>query len=139
MRFDGSCHCEALAYAYETALPIERWTVRSCQCSFCRAHGTITTSDPDGRVEFHVRDEQALQRYRFGLRTADFLLCSRCGVYIGAQTATDRGAFAIVNTRALRPCPATLPEPVPAEYGAEDRSNRVRRRSARWTPLARLV
>src|SRR2546422_3634073 len=45
-------------------------------CSFCRKHGARTTSDPSGRVVITVRHPGQLLRYRFGLETADFLVCT---------------------------------------------------------------
>jgi len=99
----------------------------------------MTTSDPAGRLTFNVSDTEALQRYRFGLKTADFLLCRRCGVYIGAQIQTAHGAFGIINTRALTPDPRGLPRAAAADYGSEEASERIERRENRWTPLEKLV
>ena len=118
----------------------EPWSgLRACGCGFCRAHGALTTSDPRGRLSFQVEELEALQRYRFGLRTADFLLCRNCGVYLGAQIDTAAGAFGIVNVLALQPTPADLPQPASADYGAEDVPERIARRTRRWTPLDELV
>jgi hypothetical protein len=132
----GSCHCGALGFSFETSLPVTQWSVRACQCGFCRAHDAMTTSDPGGRLTFQVNEANALQRYRFGLKTADFLLCRRCGVYLGAQIQTARGAFGIINTRALTPVPQGLPAAAAADHGAESASERIERRERRWTPLA---
>ena len=82
--YEGSCHCGAIGWTYRTELDPSRWPVRSCQCSFCRRHATRCTSDPAGSAEFSIADAEALHRYRFGLQTAEFLMCRRCGVYIGA-------------------------------------------------------
>jgi hypothetical protein len=41
-------------------------------------------SDRTGAVRILVHDPALLIRYGFGLRTADFLLCGRCGTYLGA-------------------------------------------------------
>jgi hypothetical protein len=137
--YPGSCHCGALGFSFQTAVPVEQWSVRACQCRFCRAHGALTTSDPVGRLTFHANDAGSLQCYRFGLRTADFLMCRRCGVYIGAQIETARGAFGIINARALTPVPQQLPLPAPADYSSESPDERVDRREKRWTPLAGVV
>jgi len=137
--FEGSCHCGGLSFAYQTALPPARWTVRACQCGFCRAHGALTTSDPSGRLAFHLRQSARLQRYRFGLMTADFLLCSGCGVYLGAQIQTAQGSFGIINTRALTPLQPELPPAVTADYGSEGATQRVARREQKWTPLEKLI
>ena len=137
--FPGSCHCGALGFSFQTALSVEQWSVRACQCRFCRAHGALTTSDRGGRLTFHVNEIASLQRYRFGLRTADFLLCRRCGVYLGAQIETAGGAFGIINALAMAPVPQQLPGAAPADYSSESSSERVDRREKRWTPLAKVV
>ena len=137
--FEGSCHCGALGFSFGTAREVSAWSVRACRCGFCRAHGALTTSDPSGRLAFHSAPGELLQRYRFGLMTADFLLCRRCGVYVGAQIAATQGAFGIINTLVLRPAPVGLPAAVDADYGAETAGERIARRTQRWTPLAKLV
>ena len=133
--FSGNCHCGALGLSFQTALPPAEWSVRACQCSFCRLHGALSTSDPAGRLTFHVKDVDSLQRYRFALKTADFLVCGRCGVYVGAQIETPRGAFGIINALTLAPMPHELPPAARADYSAESSADRVRRREQRWTPL----
>jgi hypothetical protein len=52
--------------------------VQRCQCSFCRGHGACTTADPAGEMQFRFVHPEFLRRYRFALRTADFLTCKEC-------------------------------------------------------------
>ncbi|MGO9802994.1 MAG: GFA family protein [Steroidobacteraceae bacterium] len=137
--FKGSCHCGAFGFSFQTALPVAQWSVRACQCRFCRVHGAVTTSDPGGRLMFRVDDGDLIERYRFGLKTADFLLCKRCGVYVGAQIETAHGAFGIINTLTMTPVPDGLPVPAPAQYGSESSNERIERREKRWTPLEKAV
>ncbi len=84
---------------------------------------------------FRAEQMESLQRYRFGLKTADFLLCKHCGVYVGAQIETPRGAFGTINTLVITPVPADLPAAVPAVYDSEGATERFSRRERRWTPL----
>lgn len=77
-----------------------------------------------------------LQRYRFALKTADFLICKNCGVYIGAVIETDSGRFGIVNTHSLGAAPESLADLAPVSYEGEDSSGRVTRREQRWTPVS---
>jgi hypothetical protein len=132
----GRCHCGALGYEYRTSRPPSAWTVRACQCSFCRTHGALTTSDPQGSLTYRIENADRLVRYRFGLRTAEFLICAQCGVYLGAVIATPRGQFGIINVNALKPPPAGLPQPQPVSYDGEGELERTVRREARWTPVA---
>ena len=134
MVYEGACHCGALSYRYRTELPVGSWSVRACQCSFCRRHQGISTSDPAGTVEFTVTDPTLLQRYRFGQRTADFLICKRCGCYIGAVLESEVGTYGIVNLTMLVNAPPDLKEPEPMSYDAESERSRIGRRERRWTP-----
>jgi hypothetical protein len=129
----GSCHCQAIGYAYHTAQDPSTWTIRACQCTFCRAHGARTTSDPAASIEFTARNLERLMRYRFGQGITDFLICNQCGVYMGAQIQTPRGGFGIINVNALQPAPAGLAPAVPMEYGAESKEQRMGRREQRWS------
>lgn len=134
MTYVGSCHCGAIGFTYRTEKEPSAWSVRACQCSFCRAHHALSTSDPAGSIEFTAADRDLLSRYRFGLGTSDFLVCRRCGVYIGASIETPRGRFGIVTVNALRPIPS-VPEATPMDYGAESKQQRIARREQRWSPL----
>ncbi len=80
----GGCHCGNLTFEMRSARPPEELPLRTCGCGFCRAHGGLYTSDPEGFVRFAVRDPARLSRYRFGHGTADFLICRDCGVFLGA-------------------------------------------------------
>lgn len=129
----GGCHCGALRYALETALPLARLPLRACQCRFCRAHGAVSTSDPAGAVRFEMT--AAPVRYRFGLKTADFLICGRCGIYVGATIADADHAWAILNANTLDEVAALTQAPTPMNYDGEDEQSRMARRKARWTPI----
>lgn len=133
--FQGSCHCGAIGFSYRTSIAPEHWSIRACQCSFCRAHDTLSTSDPAGSLEFTASDPDLLNRYRFGLRTADFLLCRECGIYIGALIETGKGRFGIISMHALVEAPENLAATEPISYDSEDIAERVSRREERWTPV----
>lgn len=132
--YEGRCHCGAIGYTYRTAGSPDSWSIRACRCSFCRAHDALSTSEPAGTIDFWAARPKELQKYRFGLRTADFLLCRNCGVYIGALIDTDKGSFGIINVHALAPVPEQTSPSANADYGGEDTSARIRRRQERWSP-----
>ncbi len=133
--FAGQCFCGSIGYEYQTAIAPPDWSIRACQCAFCRAHDALSTSDSAGALRFTARNPDKLQRYRFAMRTADFLLCRECGVYIGAVIETGRGRFGIINTHSLAEMPVDLAEVAPITYDSEDERGRVSRREARWTPV----
>ena len=134
--YRGGCHCGAIGFRLRTRLAPPNWSIRACQCRFCRLHDALSTSDPDGSLEFVAAEPELLQRYRFALRTADFLLCRDCGVYVGAVIETDSGRFGIVNTHALAEPPDDIAEVAPISYDGEETTGRVSRREDRWTPVA---
>ncbi|HEY6457807.1 MAG TPA: hypothetical protein VIY90_21235 [Steroidobacteraceae bacterium] len=133
--FVGGCHCGALTFRYDTAVLVTAWSVRACQCSFCRAHAAVSTSDPAGSLAFQVTQSGLLQRYRFGSGVTDFLLCRACGVYVGATSSDATGRFGLINVRALKSIPDDLPSPTSMHYENEAPGDRLSRRAERWTPL----
>jgi hypothetical protein len=132
--FDGACHCGAIGFVFRTSRPPAAWPVRACQCSFCRRHGARTTSDPGGSVSFRVDRESQLQRYRFGRRSVDFLVCRTCGTYVAAMLASPRGRFATVNVNALRD-PVEIGNAEAVSYDHESAAQRQERREHAWTPV----
>ena len=123
-----------MTFRLAASRPPEDLPVRACSCRFCLQHAALSTSDPDGHVSFAVADPARLNRYRFGLKTADFLVCRDCGVYLGALMADGEQAFAILNVRACDEPERFVQPPAAMDYGAEDEAGRLARRRAKWTP-----
>lgn len=134
-RIEGGCHCGNIAFRFDVSAPLTTLGLRACQCSFCRAHGARTTSDPMGTIAFRMRDEALVQRYRFGLKTADFLICRACGVFIAAVMEEDGRHYATVNANAFRPPPRHDLAGAANDFGGEDVGGRTARRAAKWTPV----
>lgn len=134
----GSCHCGAIGYAYRSDVLLADWSIRACQCTFCRAHRALSVSDTGGSISFLANNKKLLQKYHFGLSTADFLLCGGCGIYIGAVINARIGAFGIVNLRALNNVAEPLPPGIEISYDNEDIEQRSTRRQQRWTPVEKL-
>ena len=136
---EGGCHCGNLGYVFEATAPLETLGLRADQCSFCRAHSARNSSDPKGVMRIRVRDPGALVRYRFGLRIADFLICARCGVYIGALMEDGGKSWFTVNVNSFRKPPPDDASIAPVDYDGEDIPARIARRKAKWTPVAEFV
>ncbi len=132
----GGCHCGNLTFEMASARPPEALPLRTCGCGFCRLHGGRYTSDPEGFVRFTARDPAQVARYRFGHGTADFLICRTCGGFLGAFMREGERGYAVVNVNACeRPERFGREAPV-MDYEAEDETDRLARRRARWTPAA---
>ena len=105
----------------------------------CRTHGALSISDPAGLLTYRV-SPASLGRYRFGLRLADFLVCTHCGAYLGAylEEGMEKGkrAFGVLNLNVLDHR-ARFGSPRAMNYDGESEGQRLARRRERWTP-ARL-
>jgi hypothetical protein len=137
--FEGGCHCGNLIYVFDASAPLAVLGLRADQCSFCRAHAARNTSDPNGTIRIDVRDDAKLSRYCFGLKTADFLLCRKCGVYIGALMEDGGRMWFTVNVNTFRNRPGDDIASVPHDFDGEDVAGRIARRKKKWTPVSRLV
>ena len=136
--YTGSCHCGGVTVEFDTPTDPAAIPLRLCQCSFCRAHGSISASDPKGRIRYIENTPGALKRYQFGLKSADYILCANCGVYLGA-TMTEGGqdVFATTNIRTYAERARFTQEPTPIVYEQEDLETRRSRRRERWTPVTK--
>ncbi len=134
MRFDGRCHCGNIEVALQTAQPPEALQLRECGCTFCRRHGATAVSDPAGSLEVRLHDPREVSRYRFGLRTSDFLVCRICGVFVAAVCTVEGETYATLNANVLERREAFTRAPVPVQYDAEDPAARLARRRRAWTP-----
>ena len=135
MNLAGGCHCGAIGLEMETSIAPEDAEVRACGCRFCRAHGAIAWTDPKGRLAIRIADESKVSRYRWGLATADFLVCARCGIFAAAVMEDGGRRWATVNVNALADRARFTRAPQPVSYEGEDREQRIARRKLRWTPV----
>lgn len=133
MKHTGQCHCGKLKASFETEKTPAELGVRTCQCEFCRRHGAVNISDPEGETVIDCAPEDLL-RYRFALKTADFLVCKHCGVYIAAVTGEGDDLRSTINVVGLRMTGFASVEETPMQYGSETSEERIRRRLNRWTP-----
>jgi len=132
--FKGQCHCGAIRIELSCDRPPDQQALGACQCSFCRKHNARALSDPDAHVTLLAADPRQLQRYSFGLRTAEQIICRRCGVYV-AMTLTDKEqVWSVINVDTLEDRALFTRVPEMRDYSAEDREGRIARRKARWCP-----
>jgi hypothetical protein len=136
MLHTGGCHCGNIHVQLRLSRQPEQMPLRSCACSFCRSHGTRTVSDRDGTVEIASTDWSLVEHYRFGSATADYLVCRRCGVYIGAVCETSAGLRSVVNVNCLDDRAAFTQSPSSPDYDGEATDARLERRATNWMPAA---
>jgi hypothetical protein len=131
----GACHCGNLKVAFETDVDPAALQLRACQCSFCRRHGAVTTSDPGGRLRIDVDQPELFVRYRFALGITDFLVCRTCGVYVAAVMPDDGGSLGVVNVNVLDEREPFARPSEPVQYGIESIHDREARRGKVWMPV----
>lgn len=129
----GSCHCGAIGVTLTSSFAIEHFVPRACGCTFCRKHPALWFADPAGQLAMQF--DNPPNRYRFGTKTADFVLCPICGVIVGATCAIDGRDFGILNLNCLDgerdwPKPASL-----SDFDGEGTGDRLQRRANNWMPL----
>jgi hypothetical protein len=130
MIYRGSCHCGAISAEYETD---ELVSLRQDGCGFCSSRGVKSTSDPNGRLT--LVSQLRLIRYRFGHKTADFLVCPTCGTYVAAQMEGPRGPVGVLNVVGLAISDLKDESATLASLEGESVGERVQRRLSRWTPM----
>ena len=130
--YEGSCHCHNLEVRLASdKTPLDLGT-RADGCSFCKRHRAVYTVDPAGSLSIIVRDASLLSRYRFGTRTADFLLCKSCGAFVAAHM--PEASIAVVNVNVLEASAAFLATPLRlGDFDQESVQERLARRKAGWS------
>lgn len=128
MRHRGQCHCGAVRLAFETEAPL---APRACQCRFCRKHNARTVADPGGEAVLTLGPGTI--HYSFGTGATDFLICGRCGIYVGAAAEIDGRLYATLNLNAFDDPRLDLLA-TPVSYDGEDADAKADRRRVRWTP-----
>jgi hypothetical protein len=134
MRYSGRCHCGAIRIELSTDRPPGEQILGACQCSFCRKHNARTFSDPKAHVTLTAAEPDELQRYTFGLKTSEQILCRRCGVYVAMTLRDGPAVWSVINIDTLDDRALFTRAPESRDYSAEDRASRVARRKARWIP-----
>jgi hypothetical protein len=130
----GSCHCGAIGIELGTMRPPAEQIIGACQCSFCRKHNVRAFSDSKSRVTLTAKEPECLQRYSFGLHTAQSIVCSRCGVYVAMVLTEGARAWSTINIDVLDDRSLFSRAPEPRDYSSESAAGRIARRKARWIP-----
>jgi hypothetical protein len=131
----GQCHCGNVRYTLDTRQQPEHIVVRICRCEFCLRHRPRNWSDPAGSLAIAVERPDELSCYRFGHRTADFVICRRCGVFCFA-IAEFEGVHRAVTNLNLALGRDQHPRETFLEALEEREEQRTRRRGANWTPVS---
>ena len=132
MLIHGKCHCGNIAFSLTWEPDPGEIPARACSCSFCTKHGGVWTSNPGGALKVVVQDPSRVSRYAFGTRTAEFHVCTRCGIVPVVTSRIDGHLSAVVSVNAFEGVEASLLRRVPASFDGEDEDSRLARRKRNW-------
>ncbi|TLY88830.1 MAG: hypothetical protein E6K37_03270 [Gammaproteobacteria bacterium] len=132
MRISGSCHCGNITFSLDWRPEPAEIPARACSCSFCLKHGGLWTSCPMGSLRITIRQPALVSRYSFGTRTAEFHVCSRCGVVPVVTSRIDGRLYAVVSVNAFQDVDPALLKRAAARYDGESESARLARRKLNW-------
>jgi hypothetical protein len=138
MLIQGRCHCGNLSFRFERTGDSPEIAARVCTCTFCAKHGGVWTSDPKGSLEVSVQEPERVSRYKFGTGTAEFHVCSNCGVVPIATSEIEGRLYAVVSVNAFEGVDASRVRKLPADFEGEHTEGRLARRTRSWIPDVRF-
>ena len=132
MLISGGCHCRNIAFVLSWEPEPTEISARACTCQFCTKHGAVWTSCPRGQLRVTLREPSLVSLYSFETRTAQFHICSQCGVVPLVTSRIEDHLYAVVNVNALENLDISLPRRTSAAFQKESEQERLSRRTRHW-------
>lgn len=132
MLIPGRCHCGNISFKLLWQPEPLEIPARACTCSFCVKHGGVWTSCPAGELTVTIGDPGLASTYTFGTGTADFHVCSRCGIAPVVTSRIEGRLYAVVSVNAFEGEARSLLRASPASFDGEDEPSRLARRARNW-------
>jgi hypothetical protein len=132
MLVNGSCHCGNFRFTLDWRPEPTEIPARACGCSFCVKHGGVWTSCPAGSLRVVVRRPAGTARYVFGTRTAEFHVCTDCGIVPVVTSRIAGRLYAVVSVNAFDNVAASQIKRTPASFDGESEGDRLARRQRNW-------
>jgi hypothetical protein len=132
MLIHGKCHCGNISFSLTWDPAPKEIPARACGCTFCTKHGGVWTSNPRGALKVVVNDAAHVSRYAFGTKTAEFHVCSRCGIVPVVTSRIDERLYAVVSVNAFENVDQSLLQRSPMDFEGEGTDSRLARRKRNW-------
>ena len=139
MLIRGGCHCGNLSFVLNWQPEPTEIPARACSCSFCSRHGGVWTSNPAASLQVQVKKPSSVSKYAFGTGTAEFHICSRCGVVPVVTSKIDARLYAVVSINAFENVDPSLLRRAPVSFDEETETVRLARRKRNWIADVRYV
>lgn len=132
MLISGRCHCGNISFALTWAPDPVEIPARACTCSFCLKHGGVWTACPTGALKVTVRNPSLVSKYAFGTKTAEFHICSNCGIVPVVTSRIGGRLYAVVSVNALEDVDPSLLRRASTSFEGENQEDRLARRRRNW-------
>jgi hypothetical protein len=139
MLISGRCHCGNIAFTLLWKPEPMEIPARACGCSFCIKHGGVWTSCPTGSLKVKVQNPSLVSRYTFGTRTAEFHICTKCGVVPVVTSLIEDQLYAVVSVNAFEGLELSLVKRAAATFEGENEEERLSRRKRNWIGNVEVV
>ena len=134
----GSCHCRNIRFVLLWPEPAPVISARKCSCSFCQKHVGAWTSHPRSKLTVKIIDSSSVSKYRFGTKTADFYVCSACGIVPFVLSEIDEIQYAVVNVHTFENKDALSFSESSINFDGEAIGGRLERRQRNWIPNVQI-
>jgi hypothetical protein len=139
MLIRGKCHCGNISFSLKWEPSPTEIQARACTCSFCTKHGGVWTSYARGALEVTIKDPSLVSTYAHGTRTAEFQVCSRCGIVPVVTSRIDDHLYAVVSVNAFEGVDPALLRRGSHDFDGEGKDDRLARRKRNWIADVRFV
>lgn len=129
---EGSCHCGSIRFVLRWPGRDIEMPVRKCGCTFCQKHAGAWTSHRNAALKLDIVTPSMVTKYRFGTETADFYVCSTCGVAPFVLSEIDGAAYAVVNVNTLDNVGNLSLSHSATNFDGEGQDARLDRRKRNW-------
>jgi len=134
MLISGSCHCGNIKFELHWEPDPREIPARACTCTFCMKHGGVWASCPTGALTVSIRTPSSVSRYSFGTRTAEFHVCSACGIVPVVTSEIGGNLYAVVSVNSFENVAPALLRRASANFATENEETRLARRARSWIP-----
>jgi len=134
LNIEGSCHCGNIRFVLRWPDRDMEMPVRKCGCTFCQKHAGAWTSHRNAALTVDIVTPSMVTKYRFGTKTADFYICSTCGVVPFVLSEIDATTYAVVNVHSLHDSGRPMLSDSDTNFDGESEDARLDRRQQNWIP-----
>jgi hypothetical protein len=139
MLISGRCHCGNITFTLLWKPEPLEIPARACGCSFCIKHGGVWTSCPTGSLKVAVQNPALASQYTFDTKTAEFHICSKCGVVPVVTSRIEDRLYAVVSVNAFEGAASSLVKRAAATFEGESEEMRLARRKRNWIGDVEIV